>query len=189
MCKILRLVSSKYKVLKAYIKIELAVLIKVLRSTFQEEMFDILKLGMDEKWRETTDTLFSHLRRQNQRIIECWVLKLIRSEKWGQQKCLYFKPVCKKRKEWWQCRLTCGSRLERNVFRMKVFSTFIEWRKGISGQKTEGVLDCEGDWWKMIPEGQKEMGSAQNGVVGNCYFQIGFEAWIQHSEKSKTHKE
>lgn len=48
----------------------------------------------------------------------------------------------------------------------------------------EGVLGGENDRWKMIPKGQKGMESvAPNKVLGNCYFQIEFEAWIQHSKK------
>lgn len=58
------------------------------------------------------------------------------------------------------------------------------WKKGSSGQITVKGLGGENDRWKMIPEGQKGMESvAPNKVLGNCYFQIEFEAWIQHSKK------
>lgn len=55
----------------------------------------------------------------------------------------------------------------------------------VSGQKMKSELGEKGDWWKVTPEGTEIESIAKNNVVGN-YFQIEFEAWIQHSGKKLT---
>lgn len=116
----------------------------------------------------------------------CWILTLIRNEKWGHKTWQYLKQICKNRQEWWQCGLICEGRLEGNAFRISVHSICSTGKKESVDKKLKWRWEVRVIDRKWSQRGQKEMESvAQKEMIGSCYFQIGFEAWIQRSEKVK----